>query len=279
MKKLLGLMIYGGILFGLSAGGAWYMKTQHEQALADQRAELKDPDAGLAPSNTNQPTVTHPTAGDIEGSEDTLRRVPVRAGEMTVEEIVQYGMGLKERDEAIQQREEALSRVEERYRLVREDIAHEQMEIEGILVQAKNQKTAADEILKQAAVRVQQAEALRKDVEQERRDMALERTKDDNRNAVSPSLAAEEDAERQRNIKALTGVLEGMSEDGGARLIGDLMDDGESDFAVELLSGLEDRKAAKVLEALARLEGGEEKATELVALYADMKRPRRAANR
>jgi len=279
MKKLLGLMIYGGLLFGLSAGGAWYMKSQHELALEEQRAELEDPNAGLVPSSTDQPTLTHPNAGDAAYVEDTLRQVPVRAGAMTVEEIVQYGMGLKERDQAIQQREEALQRLDERYRLIQEDIQAEQMEIEGILAQARNQKTAADEILRQAAERVQKAEALKKDAERERKDIALEQTKAEQRNAVSPSVAAEQAAERRSNIKATAALLEGMSEDAGASTIGDLMDEGQSDLAVELLAGLEGRKAAKILEALAQQDGGADKATELVYLFAVLKRPRCVAIR
>ena len=109
--------------------------------------------------------------------------------------------------------------------------------------------------------------------------MAIERTKSEKLKAASPSIAADEDADRLANIKEITAMMEGMSEDGSARIISDLMDEGKTEFAVRLLSGLEDRKSAKVLDALASQDGGKDKSTELINRYAEMKRPRRSAKR
>lgn len=283
MKKMMGLMIYGGILFGLSAGGAWFLHSKHEQQLEQVREEnAPDPDEQLVQSTTAQPTVTHPELPDNQ-RQDVLSKVPVRPEAISAEEIVRHGINLKKRDEAIREREQALERVEAQYKLMLRDIEGEQREIEGLMVQAREQRKAAEEVLRKADAKFQEASTLMQQADtrhsetQELIDRAEQQQRDNPTQPTLSAAAAEQlaatgpsAADRVQNIKDLTKVMQSMKPAVGAEIVGEFMDDGKTDIALQLISGLDKPTAAAILDEMGQQEGGTAKVTELLEQFTEM---------
>lgn len=285
MKKMMGLMIYGGLIFGLSAGGAWYMHTKHQEELAAERKKHEpSPDELLVPSTTDHPTVTDP---EIKGTmnDDALTQVPARAESMTVEEMVRHGMKLKERDATIRAREESLQRVEAQYSLMLEEIVSEQREINGLMLQAREHRKAADEILKQAEMKHQESRTLSqqarvhreetqsmldKATEQQREKLASQQAANPETTAI-PDTASPED--RTKNLKQISELLSGMSPEAAAKALTGYINNGDMDTAVQLVSLMEGRKSSAILEAMSQEEEGSELADDLLEQFANMRRP------
>lgn len=292
MKRMMGLMIYGGILFGLSAGGAWFLHSKHEEELAQERLKnAPDPDAALVPPTTAHPTVTHPQIPESQ-RQDVLSKVPVRPEAITAEEIVRHGINLKNRDEAVREREKALERVEAQYTLMLRDIEGEQREIEGLMVQAREQRKAADELLRKADARYQEAGKVMEqaDARHSETEQLLEKAEKEQRDTGTPgslTAAAVEQlapsgpsaADREKNIKELTKVMQSMTPTVGAEIIGEFMDDGKTEIALQLIAGLDKAKAAEILDEMGQEEGGTEKVTELLEQFTEMSNTAQAAKK
>lgn len=287
MKKMMGLMIYGGLIFGLSAGGAWYMHTKHQEELAAERQRHQpSPEEMLVPSTTAHPTVTDPEIRD-KMNDDALTQVPVRAESMTVEEMVRHGMKLKERDARIRAREESLERVEAQYSLMLEEIVSEQREINGLMLQAREHRKAADEILQHAEMKHQEASTLfqqararqeetqsmlDKATTQQREKLASQQAADPEKNGMKETTSPED---RNRNLKQIAELLAGMNAEAAAKALTGYINNGDMDTAVQLVSLMEGRKSSAILEAMALDENDEKLVDQLLEQFAKMRRPER----
>jgi hypothetical protein len=186
MKKILALVLYAGVMFGVTAGlGMFMMKKtaphvtavdgedseeEHEGSEGDAAStEHASPAASAEPdsSDHDEPAeirtaeVSSPHApGDAHGSrpgtggsssvahrEEQRLPVAVRATQMSVEEIVRMGLSLKNRDETVRKREQTLRETEAQQRLLLSDLTAAQQDIENLLAQATDQRAAKEELL------------------------------------------------------------------------------------------------------------------------------------
>ena len=173
MKKILGMLLYGGVMFGVTAGlGMFMMKKSAPHATAENaegEEETETGEHGETPEEGHGDAETadhgspdeHQTAelhgaGDHSGGHaadhgsaghDEQLPVAVRSTPMTVEEIVRMGLSLKSRDEAIRKREESLREIESQQRLVLSDLESAQQDVENLLARTSDQRAAKEELL------------------------------------------------------------------------------------------------------------------------------------
>ena len=178
MKKILGMLLYGGVMFGVTAGLGMYMiqksaphATTAENAEGEEDTGTGEPGEtpveghGDTEADSHGNTDEHQTA-EVHGSgshsdghvkdhgsneHDEQLPVAVRSTPMTVEEIVRMGLSLKSRDESIRKREESLREIESQQRLVLADLASAQQEVENLLAQTSDQRAAKEELLARIA--------------------------------------------------------------------------------------------------------------------------------
>ena len=178
MKKILGMLLYGGVMFGVTAGlGMFMMKKSappastaenaegEEETEAGEHGETPVEGHGDTEADSHGDTDGHQTA-EVHGSDshsdehvkdhgstghDEQLPVAVRSTPMTVEEIVRMGLSLKSRDESIRKREESLREIESQQRLVLADLASAQQDIENLLAQTSDQRAAKEELLARIA--------------------------------------------------------------------------------------------------------------------------------
>lgn len=201
MKKILAMVLYAGVMFGVTAGLGMFMlkKTQPhvetaegkdadgedthsgEQAAGDHGAAPAADAHGEAPAaygdRGGHQTAKLPgsitdgdshTGGSRGTHHDERLPVAVRATPMSVEEIVRMGLSLKSRDEVVRKREATLREIEAQQRLALSDIASAQQDIENLLAQTSDQRAAKEELLSRITAQNQT-------LEREREALAAER--------------------------------------------------------------------------------------------------------
>lgn len=184
MKKILGMLLYGGVMFGVTAGlGMFMLKKsathtataeneegeaesgfeEHGEASADEHGGVDAESHGI--QEGHQTAELHGSESHTDGHATDQRSsehgeqlpVAVRSTPMSVEEIVRMGLSLKSRDESIREREESLREIEAQQRLVLADLASAQQEVENLLAQTSDQRAAKEELLARISA---QSEAL-----------------------------------------------------------------------------------------------------------------------
>jgi len=259
MKRLMGLMIFGLLMGGLSAGGAWLVRSKQMAAEAAKAAEDAPPakveklERPKVESST--PTAKLPDSIPAVATEDDMLPVPIRPKPYSPEELVHMALALKARAETVRQREEAILRMEARQKLVMADLNGEQKEMEGLFVQVRDQRLATEDLIKKADLRLQELVGKEKQIATRKEELSV------TEEAVDESRAL--------NIEKMATVFQGMEPSNAAGTLKSLANDGKIDMAVQLLHKLEERKAAEIIEAL----NDEALTGEILQKYVDMKQP------
>lgn len=173
MKKILGLVLYAAVMFGVTAGlGMFMMKKSalHGSDVAESGDEHGDSavphdEHGTSDSTAGKSATSHVETVDAAsphggshatesgthaqagGHSDLQLPVAVRSSPMSVEEIVRMGLSLKSRNEVLRQRESSLKDAESQHRLIQTDVEGAQQEVEHLLTQAIDQRAAIEELV------------------------------------------------------------------------------------------------------------------------------------
>lgn len=166
MKKILGLVLYAALMFGVTAGLGMFMMNKYASPADEHTADDDEQDpAGNHETGHGAPgeslvqsadaSAGHGTDHSLETDtrnspgrqKDQQLPVAVRSSPMSVEEIVRMGLSLKTRDELLRQREIALKDAEGQHRLIQTDVEGAQQEVENLLAQANDQRAAIEELV------------------------------------------------------------------------------------------------------------------------------------
>ncbi len=163
MKKILGLVLYAAVMFGMTAGlGMFMMKktAPHGSDVAES-----DDEHAVSHSTAGEPAPQHVQTVDASSSHgggpatefgahaqaaghiDQQLPVVVRSSPMSIEEIVRMGLSLKSRNEVLRQRESSLKDAESQHRLIQTDVEGAQQQVENLLTQANDQRAAIEELV------------------------------------------------------------------------------------------------------------------------------------
>jgi flagellar motility protein MotE (MotC chaperone) len=275
MKKIAGLLLYGLALFGITAGIGIALRpagthAEHaDTAAADEHGgtgghAAKESAAEVHPEHLaidHEGTIKQKTDPHGNATVDEPLPVAVRPEEMSIEQIVRLGLGLNEREESIREKESTLQKTEMRYQLLMADMQGERKELEGLQIQARNQRLATEEILKQIAVRKQELEASQAQMQSEKKEiealrLQLERDRlakpagADKPAANGSEAATGTESDLQAQGRVMSPILEGMSPDKVATQLQEMADNGKMELAVAVITTMEKRKAAAVLDTM-----------------------------
>ncbi len=272
MKKMLMFGLYGLLILGASAGGTWFLRSK-DIAEIEAASKPTDPLTQSTAALASPVDVTRPLPDEVE---DDLP-VAVRPGEMSVEEIVRYGLGLKAREAVIRQREESLQRTEAQHRLLLADIDGEQQEIEGLVAQARDQRIASEQLLAQAQQERIKSEDVLKQLDEKKQKLDLDREKAA-RNPAPAGGVGETEVDREANIKEFSAIVSAVSPEVAAGMMRDFANDGKIDLVVEILAELEERNAAKIVDSMSG-DSSDKLVSEIAEKYVLKKSPIKVANK
>jgi hypothetical protein len=254
MVRLLALALFGLMMFGAAAGGTWWFMNQDAAAEepTDPVAAAELPPAVVEPAQAE--AADQPTTDGLP--------VAVRARPMSIEELLRYGIGLKEREEMLKQREGGMERQQMQIKLALTDLRGEQQEIDSLRSQIQQQLEAADQIL----LRIQKA----------REDIAQQQAQAQEQMKQFESTQIQMDEQERENIKQLSTWLKSMEPEKAAEVVREMSNDGRLEDCVKILAHLEDRDVAKILSAL----NDAALVDQLISRFQDLKRPeKRSASR
>ena len=241
MKQVLLLML----ITAVSAGVSSFVSVKWRSPAHEEPASATSPEAekGHAPSEKTAPPPEADKGHD--SSEESATHAPAASSDlpvaarpkpMSVEEIIRYGKGIKQRAEHLDKREAQLAEQESQHRLVLADIQGEQKEIDGLRTQIRDQIGTVESLLEQLDVkRTQQTEEQKHTAEQSK---------------LLEAQQKDVDSLQHDNIKRMSAWFQNMEPAKAATFLKELSNDGKTDMAVQLLSNFEEREASKILAEL-----------------------------
>lgn len=241
MKQLFILIVITAVSAGVSS-----FVSSKLRAPAHDESTAATPDAHAPGHETADKTANAPATAGEHGpadkaeahapAESTELPVAARPKPMSVEEIIRYGKGIKQRAEQLDKREAQLSEQESQLRLVLADVQGEQKEIDGLRIQIRDQIGTVETLLQQLDVkRSQQTEEMKRTEEQTK---------------LLEGQQKDVDSLQRDNIKRMSAWFQNMEPAKAATFLKELSNDGKTDMAVQLLSNFEEREASKILAEL-----------------------------
>lgn len=241
MFKTILYSMFAVFLFALGAMGSWYFFNAQEDPEEDATALLEEQDL----SANDEPLPGIPAIQDamdaidvpltVEPEEKPLPTVqPTKP--LTAEEIYRFGLINRNRTEKLRQRENALDERARQMQLEFKDLEARQAEVDGILEHIKDTISAGEALISQ--------------INQRRLEMAELKNKLDAQEADLQSKTGLSPEQQEENDKKVGGLIQSMKPDAAATLLTSLANSGEMDGAIALIEQMEQRNAAKILEAI-----------------------------
>ncbi|MEP3482063.1 MAG: hypothetical protein ABJZ55_22660 [Fuerstiella sp.] len=224
--KMVIVAIVGLVIFGASAAGSWYVKTQIlYPPIEDNETDITDIMA--------DPADTPPAE---EGEASRLMPVAVRDDPMSVEELVRFSLRLKEQNKKLIAKEDEFQKRQVQQQLVLTDVKTEQDAITGLQTKLDKDLTVAESL-------ITELNTLRADLKaQEDKVVMAQKELEDKRVEVNGGFESED--------KRISSLMQGMSPEKAAASLQEFVDNGELDFAAQLLRHFDDRQAAKILDSI-----------------------------
>ncbi|QDT32820.1 MotE family protein [Thalassoglobus polymorphus] len=229
MKSVVILTLTIAVFAGSVFGSLW-LKTNY-------LAEASDIEADSPPGSEGNGTQVTGRAPQGSASRDSAKgNLSIRPQELSVEEMVRLGMDLKRREKRLKDDAEKLRQQEIHQQIALADIQQEQGAIEAQQTQVKSELAKA-EILVDRLIQARQA-------------VIDERTAAEEKLKKMEEVQIEVDEQHTTNTKKLAQWIQSMDEVKAAEVLREMANDGKMPIAVEILSHLEEREAAKILSSL-----------------------------
>ena len=227
--KVIGMLLAAAIVFAGAMTGAWWVKSQYftspeENLIADtpeeqrtRRLPIPNPDDHLLSASNQLP-------------------VAVRPKEASIEEMLRLGMSLNEREKRIVSEEGKLNARVIQQQIAFDEITAERNEIDLMRNEVDSQLASAEQLISQL---IQGRQAII-----------------DERDAMEEKLKEMEDVQsnfneqQQKRVKQLAQLIQSMDAEKSADIIREMSNDGKIRDAAEMLSLIEERDAAKILESI-----------------------------
>lgn len=246
MARLIGLLAFSIVMFAAAAGASWWWQQQAAAAHAGEAASDPHADTGSHPAAeaaAPADVVSHHAAegGPVEEAHgipagDLGLPVAVRTRPMSIEELLRYGLSLNAREESLEKHEDEFRQREARLKLALADLQGEQVSIDGLRTQIQQQLSSADGVLTK--------------IQQERQELAQQQAEARAEFERSLSLQSTPSEGELANLKRMASWIRAMEPAKAGELLREMANDGRMETAARILSNLEERDAARVLDSL-----------------------------
>lgn len=242
--KMIIIGIVGLVIFGASAAGSWFVKTQ-VLAPPPEEETTEITDISADPADT-------PASEDGDGSRQMV--VAVRDDPMTVEELFRFSHRLKEQEKQLTVKEDEFQKRQVQQALVLTDVKTEQDAISGLQTKLDKDLTVAEDM-------IEELNTLRANLkEQEAKTLAAQE-------ALEAAEVAKDGGYESKD-KKISGVLQSMTPEKAGGFLQELVNTGQVDFAAQLLSNFDERQAAKILDSIEDMKI----VNELILRYREIKK-------
>lgn len=231
------------IFFAGAASLSWFVWSEPQSTASTKTAKQQKPGTALQASAAS--------------ADEQI--VGVHSRPASAEQLFRMGVLLREQQQGLIRQRERLQEEERRLKLVHQDIDNYKRQLEGMHVELRD-KVAKGEMV------VEQLRQEREDLEQRRKEAEA---------AKQQAQNAELDTTSRANISQIARWLQGMDTLAAAKVIQDMANGGQSDFAVQVLSQVEDRTASGILSAIDDEQLVQDLLKKMREMVRTAKRPRR----
>lgn len=232
MFKTLMTSLFAVSLFAAGIAGSLYL-TEIRKGLLKETDEFQPALAAL-PESPEQDEPVLPKYPSIDAAHAELP-TPFHGPAMSAADVFRYASMNRKTMESLKLKEEAIRQEEMRLNLLTKDVEGRKREVEGLLQQTQNAVAHVEQLRAQLALETQEWE--RKKAEQ----------KTDEAEETASGVPS---PERLANIKVTADWLAGMQPNDAAETLKNLANSGKMEFALRLLSFIEARKVAVILDSM-----------------------------
>lgn len=227
--KLIIIAVMGIVVFAGAVTASWWVKTNKMTppvAESEMDGELPLP-LGASSSEMQNAAMNQAAAGP---------ELSVRPQQLSVEEMVRLGMDLKRREKSLNEQEEKLRQQKIHQQIAFADVQSEQGEVDQLHTQVQSELAKAEDLI----ARLMQA----------RQAVLDERAAAEDKLKAIEDVQIEVDEQHSENTKKLAQWVQSMDATKAADLLREMSNDGKMPIAVQILSHLEEREAAKILSSI-----------------------------
>ncbi len=247
MKSMIQLALIGGLLFGAAFAASYFLFQPKPEA----KEEIENLTAD-ANSSEDTPPAMPPDAATAEKTE--LLPIAFRnTDSINHETIIEMNNSITKKEKALEDRERLMSKDELRMKQMQGDLDRERSELKAFSDQLEQKMMEAAKILEEIKIENAGLAAQKQELEALKKKMPADRTAD--KDAM---------AERVAPIKKL---IESLDPSLAAKLITDLANNGELEFAANILNSVPAKQGSKILAEL----GDSPLATQLIEALSNKK--------
>ncbi len=227
--KFIIIAVLGIAVFAGAVTASWWVKTNKMTppvAESDVGGDLSLPLGRSASGVQNTPMNTEALGPELS----------VRPQQLSVEEMVRLGMDLKRREKSLDEEEEKLRQQKIHQQIAFADVQAEQGEVDQLRTQVQSELAKAEDLIGRLM--------------KSRQAVLDERAAAEDKLKAIENVQIEVDGQHSENTKKLAQWVQGMDATKAAELLREMSNDGKMPIAVQILSHLEEREAAKILSSI-----------------------------
>lgn len=249
MKSIIKLGLIGAVLFGAAFAGSSYFLVKKPEPVAEApNEEVPEGEPKVAGSKSSTKEQGFSAIADSHGEKKTasgpiekVDSMPVSLHPeqpLSIEAVLQLSESIRKKEAQLNEREKMVSRDEQRVKLMFDDVAREQKELEALGDSLDGRISAARELL----ARIQQERAGNVVDSKESGKPAAGTTP--NKAGGSPL------SDLDQEVEAAKTLFSALDPDQAAMVIKQFSNSGKLDFAARLLNTMEKRQQTGILTAL-----------------------------
>ena len=242
MSRMILFLAVAVVLFSVAAGGSWYL--QQLQAPPEETPKTADEHGGTKAKNAAAAS----KAANAEAPPS--RGISRPAASPEAERLAKMAESMQQQQEAVKKREQHLVEREKQLGLIHEQIKGEHRKLDAARKEIDAQLALVQEKLDMLEKRSGAVDKAHKDAEGAARDL------DQKVLSMKPLEV--------KGAKQSATYLDSMEPDAAARSILQMVEKGEMDYAVSILTNMRARQAAGVLTALESQDNGTGTAAQLL---------------
>lgn len=228
MKNMVMALMFGAVLFGMSAATSWYLNGGSAVAESDTVEQPVEPDSIVEPTLAPDPTKVEKVAA--------MPVANVERPSITIEAVLQMSDAIKKTESKLVEREKRVKKEEQRVALLFKDLSREQDELEA-LSKGISQKI---QVMEQAMDSMRESLETLDERKQELARMEKEAGVDE------PTI----DKEFEEQVNNAAKWFKNVEAQQAADFIKETANNGRLEFAAALINKMADRKVAQILGAL-----------------------------
>lgn len=232
MKQMILVFVVGVVMFGASAAASWYLHKAEKAQSADAGDDKHNLGGKIQFASGGSKGAVN-VSGKTPAALDPQAPPAPRNTTPSAEQVAQLAASLRQQQETIRNREQNLVVRLKHLEVIHQDLRNERKTLEDLRVQVNEEMKALTEKLDGLERKSSDLDKKKQEIGKKEQD-------------VKQTIIEVETAQ-QKNLKKMAVTFDSMDADTAGELLQQMADGGKMEMAVNILSLMQERQAARVL--------------------------------